>query len=145
MVRLVIDGLRELVDDLQKLPTTLKSKANPVVRAHARGAFEEIRSGYPPRAHDELVSHLEMVESETTPGDYAVSMAVRNTSNLAFIFERGTAARHTKIGANRGVIPPGHVFEPIYLRWRRQMDDALKALVEQEGLTVTGQAEDPAK
>ena len=63
-------------------------------------------------------------------------MVVRNRNPLAGIFEYGTQARHTKIGANRGSMPPGHVFVPRMQQARVVLVSRLAALVERHGLVV---------
>ena len=73
-------------------------------------------------------------------GAYGVGVVVTNTSPHAWMFENGTQVRHTRIGANRGAMPPGHVFIPEAERQRRQMFGAFKDMLEREGLVVTGDA-----
>jgi hypothetical protein len=58
-----------------------------------------------------------------------VSYLVRNPAKHAAIFEFGTQARHTKLGANRGSMPPGHVFLPIVQQRRRTMYLRLKDML----------------
>jgi hypothetical protein len=54
------------------------------------------------------------------------------------MFENGTMVRHTRIGANRGAMPPGHVFVPTAIRHRAAMYRNLRDMLEREGLLVTG-------
>jgi hypothetical protein len=65
---------------------------------------------------------------------------VVNRSPHAWMFENGTQARHTAIGANRGAMPPGHVFIRIAIIKRKQMYAQLRGLLERHGLKVTGHA-----
>jgi hypothetical protein len=138
--RLVLEGLDELKAALRALPDRLRDQAAVIVRLYAARASDEITRAYPDRAAGELGEHMQ-VRTEAA-GRFGVVVAVRNTSRLAWIFENGTRTRQTKLGANRGVMPPGHVFFPLYYRYRRDMNDALVAMLEREGLIVTGSADD---
>jgi hypothetical protein len=56
------------------------------------------------------------------------------------MFENGTQARHTALGASRGAMPPGHVFIPVAAAERRAMYKDLAQVVADEGLEVSGDA-----
>ncbi len=126
-----IEGLDDLREALRNLPSDLAAEASAIVVAAAEGAKSDMH--YP----GELGNHVSV--STVNEGAYGAGAVVRNASKLAYIFENGTQARHTSIGANRGAMPPGHVFIPAVIRRRARMWGALKALLERHGLTVTGE------
>jgi hypothetical protein len=72
-------------------------------------------------------------------GQFVTGAVVKNTAPHAILFELGTQARHTKIGANRGSMPPGHVFVPRIVKARRKLTADLKAMVAAHGAVVTGE------
>ena len=134
--RLYFEGLSELREALHALPAALTGEASHIVQAAANGATATIKAAYPVRTgrlRDGVGVSLEQ-------GPFSTSAIVKNTSKLAFIFENGSQARHTSIGANRGSMPPGHVFVPEVIRKRRQMYEQLKDLLVRHGLGVSGDA-----
>jgi hypothetical protein len=136
--KLTFDGLAELRDALRRLPDELKVEAQHIVAGAANGAAAEIRQKYPSRTGN-LVSGVSVRPSEVS--HFGAGAIVVNRAKHAFIFENGTQARHNAIGANRGSMPPGHVFVPIVIRKRRQMYEDLKDVLAQNGLQVSGDAE----
>jgi hypothetical protein len=129
------EGLEELRAALRALPATLVGEATGLVQAAAESAKADIVAAYPRRTGN-LRDHVQV----TTPIASAAGVVVvlRNTSKEARYFEHGSQVRHTAIGANRGSMPPGHVFEPRYQKWRRHMWDTLADLLRREGLSVSG-------
>lgn len=138
-VTLQWDGLDEFKRELFGLPEDLGAEADRIVDATANAAAEEIRAGYGShRVTGNLQDHVFV--SRLDRGKVTAARIVKNTAPHAFIFENGTQARHTDLGANRGAMPPGHVFVPVIVRRRRAMNEELKALLVSKGLTVTGDA-----
>ncbi len=135
-VSFTFDGLAELREELRRLPAELTGEAGHIIEAATNAATHEIKAGYPVRT-GELRDH---VEGSVVTSGFAVVGTVRNTSPLAYIFENGTQARHTALGADRGVMPPGHVFIPAIARERRRMYEDLKDLLVRHGLEVSGDA-----
>lgn len=135
--RLVFEGLNELKAALRDLPDNLIGEASNIVEGAANGAATEIRSKYPHRTGNlrdgVTVTHFD-------GGRFSAGAIVKNTAKHAHIFEIGTQARHTAIGANRGSMPPGHVFVPAVIKARRGMFAALKDLLVRNGLVVSGDA-----
>lgn len=129
------DGLDELRDELRRLPAELAGEASAIVLRAATAAKEEIIAAYPRRTGN-LRTHVSV--SKQAAGPYGAGAIVKNTAKHAYIFENGTEARHTALGADRGSMPPGHVFIPIAMRRRRAMYEQLKALLETHGAKVTG-------
>jgi len=72
-------------------------------------------------------------------GAFSVTAKVQNTAKHAWLFENGTQARHTDLGANRGSMPPGHVFIPIIIRRRRVMFEVLRRVLTEHGLLASGE------
>ena len=134
--KLVLAGFEEMKAQFRALTPELAEQAGPIVLAHAQAAAAAIVEAYPPGELGDLKNGVK-VDQVQVSGVGAVAR-VRSTSKLAYIFENGTQARHTETGANRGAMPPGHVFVPIVVRERRAMNEDLIGLVQSEGLTVTG-------
>lgn len=135
-VRFTIEGLAELQRDLLKLPGDLAEKSAAKVTFHAAVAASRIRDGYPRRTGN-LASKVKV---STKQDGVSVVASVTNTSPHAWIFENGTQVRHTDTGANRGAMPPGHVFIPIVAQERRAMYEDLVEIVKAAGLEVSGDA-----
>lgn len=135
--RVTWDGLAELREQLRNLPADLTDEARDIVTDTANAAAAEVEAGYPSRTGD-LRSKVRVVVEHG--GQFGVSVVVKNTSPLAQIFESGTQARHTALGANRGAMPPGRVFVPVMVRRRRVMYERLQEILTRRGLTVSGSA-----
>lgn len=135
--RLHFDGLAELREALRNLPADMTGEATHLVEGAANGAAAEIKAGYPRRT-GHLIAGVTVSSFEH--GRFSAGMIVKNTAKHAWLFENGTQARHTDLGANRGSMPPGHVFIPVVIRKRRQMYEQLKDLVARQGLVVSGDA-----
>lgn len=130
---LVIRGLQELIEELQRLPSDLVLDATPIVLDAANRALDQMV--YPKRSG--ALNEAKTL-AVTDGGPFGVAVVVKNTSKLAHIFENGSQARHTALGANRGSMPPGHIFIPAMQESRRWMYAQFATLIEQHGLTVTG-------
>lgn len=137
--RLVLTGFEELKQQLRNLPTHLAEEAAGIVVAHAQTAAGNIRAAYPEGPTGNLKRGVKVDQVEVGGRTNAGARArVRSTARHAFIYENGTQARHTDEGWNRGAMPPGNVFIPAVVRERRAMVNDLIAMVQREGLTVTG-------
>lgn len=134
--RIVFDGLAELKVALQNLPADLAREAGFIVYANADEAAREVKAAYPSRTGN-LRARVSVKKER---GQFGASATVRNTAKHAHLFENGTQARHTALGANRGSMPPGHVFVPVMIRRRRVMYQVLKDLLVKHGLLVSGDA-----
>jgi hypothetical protein len=134
-VTLEWEGLTQLEDDLRDLPADLRENAVTITRDAAEDAAATMAALYPKRT-GALASSL--LVSQSDPGPYATRAMVINTSPYALVFDLGSQARHTAIGANRGSMPAGNVFVPTVIRARRAMYDALKDLLQRTGLIVSG-------
>jgi len=133
--RLRWHGLDELKADLRRLPEELAQEGSAIIFAHADGAMAEIAAAYPTRTGN-LRKGLRRTINAV--GRWGAGALVKNVAKHAWIFEHGTQARHTAIGANRGAMPAGRVFIPIVMRWRRKMYAQLAALLERHGLRTSG-------
>lgn len=135
--RVTLNGFDELRAALRALPAELTAEADHIVEGAANGAAADIMSGY----GDHVVTgHLRdrVVVDHGASSAFTSKSTVKSTSPHAFMFENGTQARHTASGANRGAMPPFHVFIPAAIRARRRMTDQLIALVRSAGLLVSG-------
>jgi hypothetical protein len=134
-VTLEWEGLTQLEEDLHTLPTDLRIEAITITREAADDAAATMAALYPKRT-GALANSLLVSQSE--PGPYATRAMVINTSAYALVFDLGSQARHSAIGANRGSMPAGNVFVPTMIRARRAMYDSLKDLLQRSGLSVSG-------
>lgn len=129
-------GLEDLKAQLRALPSELAGEGANIVEGRGNRAAQRIKAGYPVRA-GELRDKTDVTHTRTAFGARAV---IKNSSKHALPFEIGTQARHTKLGANRGSMPPGHVFVPVMQQERRAMYDDFRDLLERKGLKVSGAA-----
>lgn len=134
--RIVFGGMDEFKAALRNLPAHLTQEATGIVNGHADAAAAKIIEAYPTGPTGDLKAGVRVEHLSASAG--GVIARVRNSAFLAYIYENGSQARHTAIGANRGAMPPGNVFIPIAIRERRAMVDDLIAMVRREGLVVTG-------
>jgi len=125
-------GIDEFREWLRSLPVDAPREAEKIIQGEANAAAFAIRSRYPARTGN-LRSKVVVQRRVNRAG--VVSYVVKNTAKHAAIFEYGTQARHTRIGANRGSMPSGHVFIPIVLQRRRTMFLLLKDLLVRFGFT----------
>jgi hypothetical protein len=124
-------GLRELARSVSG-----SGEAGRIVEARGNRAAATIKAGYPSRA-----GHMRNgVTVEHTRSPVGARSTVRNTDKDAAVFEVGSQARHTKLGANRGTMPANPLFSQTMRRERRGMHEDHKALLERLGLLVTGDA-----
>jgi hypothetical protein len=129
------EGLAELQEQLRELPARLVEEATAIAVANAESAKDEIYTAYPKRTGN-LREHLSVTIASASA--LGVDVVLRNSAKDARWFEKGTQTRQTHLGANRGAMPAGNIFWPRFYRWRRQMWDDWAAMLEREGLTVTG-------
>jgi hypothetical protein len=131
------EGFDEFRTALRNLPADLTGEAGHIVEATANGAAVDIKRGYAAhRRSGNLQSGVTVTHVDK--GKFSAGAIVKNTAKHANIFEVGTQARHTAIGANRGSMPPGHVFVPVVVRARRRMFAQLKDMLVRHGLVVSG-------
>ena len=140
-VRLVFNGLEDFKRELRNLPADCTAEASRITEAAANAAAVAIRTAYPTGPTGNLKSSVVVTHFEK--GKYSAGAIVKNTAKHAAIFEFGTVARHyftKKRGVQHitGAMPPGRVFIPIAMEKRRQMWEALKAMVVRHGLKVGG-------
>ncbi len=130
-------GLDDEYAQLATLPADLTTDTVPEVERAATNAEATIRAGYPVRTGSLRDGLTVQIRQEPM----AVKAVVINTSPHAVIYERGTQARHTAIGANRGSMPADPIFSATLIRARRTLyDDAIPGVLTDHGLTVTGRA-----
>ena len=127
-------GLQELMTALQNLPEHLTDEATTIVARAAEEVETTVTEAY--------VGSLKrgVKRTEKAIGRYGVAYQVRSMSPLAWMYENGTVARHTRTGISRGAAPPKHIMIPAAERRRAQMYRELKSLLVREGLLVSGDA-----
>lgn len=133
----VWSGMDELRAEFKKLPETAHGEALKLAEGAANGAAVDLRAAYPVGPTGNLRKGV--VVTHFSKGKLYAGAVVKNTAPHAWIFENGTQARHTDLGANRGAMPPGHVFIPIIIRARHRLVEQFKALLLRLGASsVTG-------
>jgi hypothetical protein len=132
----VWQGLDEYRKQLANLPEDCTVESGRLIEGTANAAYVDISGAYPSRTGN---LRRGMRLTQTRREGMLVKAVVKNVAPHANIFEVGTQARHTKLGANRGSMPPGHVFVPRIVRHRRALTEKLKAMVARHGATVTGE------
>jgi hypothetical protein len=129
------EGMDELRTALRQLPEELTAEGATIVYDTADAAAAAIVAAYP-SVSGKLKQGVRVRQNHYSR--FGVQATVVNTAKIAWIFEHGTEARHTALGANRGRMPVGKVFVPNMERYRRDMyDQKFRALLERHGLTVT--------
>jgi len=130
-------GVEELIAQFATLAPDLTTTAAPIVELSARVAKDTIYTCYPTRTGNLKKGLAVVVKTEAT----RTQATVVNKAPHAWLFERGSQARHNAIGANRGSMPPNPLFSSTMMRTRRALYTALiPHLLEEFGLTVTGLA-----
>jgi hypothetical protein len=135
-----IEGLPELIKQLQQLPQDLKDEATDIVLRTGERAKAAVYAAYPEpdvdaRGRESLRTGLKL-ESYWT-GQYGAAVKLRSTAFHAYIYENGSAVRHTRSGANRGRSRAMHVMIPIVIRHRIGMYEELAHMVETYGADVS--------
>jgi len=131
--RLTITGLDELRYALTHLPAQLAEEAEAIIDNRAELMKAEVYQRYPKRTGN---LRKGLVIKDAARGVHVPGLRVVNRAAHAWLFENGTEARHTKLGADRGAMPPGRVFIPAAIRHRRLMVAELVAMLERNGLVI---------
>lgn len=134
--RVQLQGLQELRTALRNLPADLADEAAAIVEAHAEDAARNIQAAYPEGPTGNLKRGVTREINRSRFGSAAI---VRSRAKHAHLFEKGTAQRRTKTGANRGAMPQApesERFIPKAIRARARMVTALKDLVRRAGFEV---------
>lgn len=134
--RFQIEGLIELQRALQNLPDELLREARAILENQAEVTLYQITAAYPRRTGN-LRDGMTLTYDQSTVSTTAI---IRNKAPHAYIYETGTQARHTKIGANRGAMPAGKVFIPRMIAGRRAFWKSIREMLTKHGLIVTGEA-----
>lgn len=130
------EGMDELRAAMRKIADGgLSGEAGHIVEGSTNAAVTAIKAGY--SSHRRSGNLNDGVSSTLSSDRNGAAGIVRSSSPHAWIFENGTQARHSALGANRGSMPPGHVFVPAVVKERKRMYIDLKALVERAGFEVS--------
>jgi len=135
--RFIFDGLAELRAALRNLPADLAGEAQKIVEGAANGAAVAVRRNYASHRRTGKLQDSVQVD-HSTAGPFAAGALVLSVSPHAHLIEWGTEARHTAIGANRGRMPPMHLFVPVMEKARHDMYAQLAAMLKRHGLEVSG-------
>jgi hypothetical protein len=134
---LKLSGVTDLRGLLRMLPRDLVRDATGLLEAAGGAAVAEMRRAYP--AHTGNLR--DRVWFEVISKGVGTRVKVQNTAPHAHLYEFGTVVRHNAIGADRGEMPAGHVFWPIFDRWDRNATQSVIDLVEATGIRVIGSAD----
>jgi hypothetical protein len=136
--RVLFTEIHENQAELRVQPEKMAKATQVLAMRVARDARADIYASYPKRS-GRLRQGLK-VQKGYGGGKTLASAYVVNTNPIAHNFEHGTQARHTHQGIDRGTMPAGNVFIPRMIRWRWVFFQSVKAIMEAEGITVTGEA-----
>jgi hypothetical protein len=130
-------GVAEQLAAFATLPEDLTRAATPEVADATTDAASSMKAQYPSRTGNLRNGVHTALRREPT----RVVGVVVNDSPHAAVYEYGSQARHTAIGANRGSMPAHPVFVPTMLRERRALfAGPIPEVLEDEGLKVVGRA-----
>jgi len=132
------DGLVELKTYLRTLPDHLTGEAGAIVHSHARMAQQDVQAHYPVRTGN--LQKGVRIEIDTVVRQRAAAV-VASTAPHAWLYEHGSDPRTTKKGTDRGAMPEAPRERraiPKFIRWRTAMYAQLAAMMERNGLKVTG-------
>lgn len=135
-IRLNLEGLDDLLRQLRELPEHVRKEASRIVTGHAQRAMSEMQTAYPIRNYGRLRNRGRLQASlkiETRSDNFSSAAILRNRAPHAYLFEHGTAARHTAQGISRGAARPGRVFIPIAVDHKELMIADLMDLIEASG------------
>jgi hypothetical protein len=139
--RFVFSGLDELKAELRNLPKDLAGEASEIIVDAAEGAANTVRQVY---EQHRVTGRLARSVLVTKPGvsTYGTSMVVKVTDPIAWLFDNGSQERHWIGGKSTGIMwgrtPPTHIFARTMAKRRAAMYGALKDLLVEHGLIVTG-------
>jgi len=134
--RVIWSGLAEFKAELRNLPPTLTAEGDMITRRVAFAAAAAVRADYAShRFSGNLAEHVAVID--LAHGRFGTGYAVRARARHSHLFEFGTEARHTSLGWDRGIAPPGNIFVPQMQRHRVLLYQQLAAMMRSEGLTVT--------
>jgi hypothetical protein len=140
-VRMVLDGLDELITELGKQPKEIRDRGLVIVREETEGAAEELRQHYPEASRTvhgtgTLRSRVRTFYPSTT----ILTGIVQSMAPHAHLWHWGTKVRQTDRGANRGRMPKPNPepLVPIARRRRLSMNRRLADMLRGLGYVVTG-------
>lgn len=131
------EGMSELRKEIRGLPPLLAQKAEARVTDAAGNAATALRDAYPAGPTGGLRRGVRVTSSRRKS---LVVATVISSAPEAHLWEFGTQVRRTQRGWNRGA-EPAHYNQGIVgiaIRYRRLLLAQLIAIVEEQGLPVTG-------
>lgn len=142
-MKIELAGFEEFKAQLRNLPQHLAEEAGGIVMHHAEATAAKVYAEY----HEVTGNLKKGVKIDQVSVRGAGAMArVRSTSRHAWLYEHGSAARHYVTAAGRehrtgkmwSRSAPAHTLARTAIRERRAMVEELIAMLQREGLTVTG-------
>jgi hypothetical protein len=128
----VWDGLKEYGAALEALPETCTTEASHIIEGAANAAYVAISTVYGSHTFTgTLQKRLRLAPLNAKK--YVTGFKLTSGSPLAWLFDNGTQARHTKFGVNRGRMPPTHAFSGAVGKEKRRAAQQLRDMLERQG------------
>ena len=130
-ISVTLDGLQQLLRDMERLPDGLEAAAAPVITQAAQNVANEVRSvtaslpnaGKGPWAADARLSpRVKVVQKDT------LRAQMESRAPHAWLYEYGSKRRANKAGANRGVMPASRLVGRVASQERQRMNGQLVRL-----------------
>jgi hypothetical protein len=137
-------GLKELREELRRLPEDSRAEAEKVVEGHVNAAYVTIKRVYEAHRVTGTLSTRLSISPLTTRGVMTTGLTLRSGSPLAWLFDHGSEARHyvSVHGVKHllGRMPARPVFSRTVGFTKRQIRQALTDMLRRRGAqTVTGE------
>jgi hypothetical protein len=132
-----LEGLEAFRQALRSLPEDLAREAGEIVESAAEQAKADVQRAYPEGPTGNL--RRGVTRQREHHSRYGAAVTVRSRAQHSHIYEKGTQARSTRRGANRGRMPAApqeRQMIPIVIRHRKRMTERLKDLVRKAGFQV---------
>jgi hypothetical protein len=137
--RIVWSGFRELLRELNQLPTDVRAEGHQILVDEAKQMAREIEPYYPEQARTtrgtgRLRGATRVIEAT---GD-VVGAVVKNVSPVSHLWHWGTGQRRTAKGYNRGRMPKANPepLVPLARAVRRRAKARIVKMLERKGFEV---------
>jgi len=137
-------GLKELQEELRRLPEDCHMEAAKVVEAHVNAAYVTIARVYGRHVFTGTLLRRLTLSPLRVSGGMITGVVLRSGSPLASLFDRGTQVRHyiTVNGKKHltGRMPATHIFSrTVGFTKRRILEDLKNMLIRRGAVKVTGE------
>lgn len=111
-----LDGLRDLLRGMERLPDGLEQRCAPLLRASAERTASRVRAAIPVGGSGTLAKRVTVVERD------ALVHQVESRAPHAWLYEYGSGDRRTRSGANRGRMPARKLLGAVASDERRKLN-----------------------